>query len=49
MAAKIKETNVDFTYQVYHGEFHDFQLLFPMEEQSQEAWKEIAAFLARFQ
>lgn len=49
LASKIKEADVDFTYQVYAGQFHDFQLILPTEEDTQTAWAEIGKFLAKFQ
>lgn len=44
MAKKAKEEGVDVTYHAYPGMFHDFQLLVPALDESEEAWKEIKAF-----
>ena len=44
MAKKAKDEGVDITYHAYPGMFHDFQLLVPALDESEEAWKEIKAF-----
>lgn len=46
-AKKAKAAGVDVTVHVYPEMFHDFQLLIPMFDETQEAWKEIGEFLAR--
>ena len=47
VANKAKEAGVDVTFTAYPGMSHDFQLMLPMLDESEQAWKEIREFFSK--